>query len=255
MDINDRLKVQKQNDDNTLKTIIGSKRKHHTGSGVPVMSEELADELHKPIRKKFARRRVISNHVDDIWAADLVDMQYYSRSNKGYKYILMIIDVFSKYGWAEPLKNKKGVEIVGAFTKIWNSGQTPPKRLWTDKGREFMNKEFKNLLEEKKVHLYWTENEEKSSVVERWNHTIKSRMWKYFTKNRTGVYIDVLPSIIERYNNTYHRSIKCSPSDARKPSNYQHVFNALYGSEIWITIIYSDPHINSRLVIKYQYLK
>ena len=146
MDINDQLKIQKQKDDckridnKTLKTIIGSKRKHHTGSGIPVMSEELADELHKPIRKKFARRRVISNHVDDIWAADLVDMQYYSRSNKGYKYILMIIDVFSKYGWAEPLKNKKGVEIVRAFTKIWNSGQTPPKRLWTDEGRKFAKK-------------------------------------------------------------------------------------------------------------------
>ena len=234
MDTNDQLKIQKQKDDckrfddNTLKTIIGSKRKHHAGSGIPVMSEELADELHKPIRKKFARRRVISNHVDDIWAADLVDMQYYSRSNKGYKYILMIIDVFSKYGWAEPLKNKKGVEIVGAFTKIWNSGQTPPKRLWTDKGREFMNKEFKNLLEEKKVHLYWTENEEKSSVVERWNRTIKEKMWKYFTKNRTGVYIDILPDIIDKYNHTYHRSIMCTPSDARKPSNYQQVFNALY---------------------------
>ena len=80
-----------------LRTIIGTKRKHH-GSGVPVISEELANELHKPVRKNFPKRRVISNHVDDIWAADLVDMQYYSRSNKGYKYILMIIDVFSKYG-------------------------------------------------------------------------------------------------------------------------------------------------------------
>ena len=76
--------------------------------------------------------------------------------------------------------------------------------------------------------MYWTENEEKSSVVERWNRTIKSKMWKYFTKNRTGVYIDVLPDIIKKYNNTYHRSIECTPTDARKPSNYQDVFNALY---------------------------
>ena len=140
----------------------------------------------------------------------------------------MIIDVFSKYGWAEPLKNKTGAEIVRAFTDIWNSGQLPPKYLWTDKGKEFDNKLFRKLLEEKKVHMYWTENEEKSSVVERWNRTIKSKMWKYFTKNRTGVYIDVLPDIIKKYNNTYHRSIKCTPTDARKPSNYQDVFNALY---------------------------
>ena len=210
-----------------LRTIIGTKRKHH-GSGVPGMSEELANELHKPVRKNFPKRRVISNHVDDIWAADLVDMQYYSRSNKGYKYILMIIDVFSKYGWAEPLKNKTGPEIVRAFKEIWNSGQKPPKHLWTDKGKEFDNKLFRNLLEEKNVHLYWTENEEKSTVVERWNRTIKRKMWKYFTKNRTGVYIDVLPDIIDKYNHTYHRSIKYTPTDARKPSNYQDVFNALY---------------------------
>ena len=212
------------------KDIVDTKRLQHHGEGVPIMSEELATELHKPVRKHFKKRRVISKHVDDIWAADLVDMQYYSRSNKGYKYILMVIDVFSKYGWAEPLKNKTGAETIRAFSKIWDTDQKPPKYLWTDKGKEFDNKLFRNLLEKKKVHLYWTENEEKSSVVERWNRTIKSRMWKYFTKNRTGVYIDVLPSIIERYNNTYHRSIKGTPSDARKPSNYQHVFNALYNN-------------------------
>ena len=74
-----------------------------------------------------------------------------------------------------------------------------------------------------------TENEEKSTVVERWNRTIKQWMWKYFTKHRTGVYINILPQLIERYNTTYHRSIKCTPSDARKPSNHQQVFNALYG--------------------------
>ncbi len=230
---NDMLKLKDMNekiDYNLLRTIIGTKRKHHYGSGVvPIMSEELANEMHKPIRRNFKKRRVISNHVDDIWAADLVDMQYYSRSNKGYKYILMIIDVFSKYGWAEPLKNKTGAEMVRAFTEIWKTRQAPsPKYLWVDKGKEFYNKLFRKLLEEKKVHMYSTENEEKSSVVERWNRTIKSKMWKYFTKNRTGVYIDVLPDIIKKYNNTYHRSIKCTPSDARKPSNYQDVFNALY---------------------------
>ena len=103
----DMLKLKDMNekiDHNLLRTIIGTKRKH-CGLGIPIMSQELANELHKPIRRNFKKRRVITNHVDDIWAADLVDMQYYSRSNKGYKYILMIIDVFSKYGWAEPLKN------------------------------------------------------------------------------------------------------------------------------------------------------
>ena len=115
----------------------------HSGQSISIMSEELADELHKPVRKHFEKRRVISKHVDDIWAADLVDMQYYSSSNKGYKYILMVIDIFSKYGWGEPLKNKKGLTIAKAFRKIWKSnGQKTSKYLWTDKGREFDNKIF-----------------------------------------------------------------------------------------------------------------
>ena len=181
-------------------------------------------------RKNFVKRHVYAKRVDDIWAADLVDMQYYSRSNAGFKYILMVIDVFSKYGWAIPLKNKTGAEIVRAFRELLGSGQAPPNFLWTDKGREFDNKLFRAFLDEKKVHLYWTENEEKSCIVERWNRTIKSQMWKYFTKHRTGVYIYILPELSAKYNNTYHRSIKSTPSDARKPSNRQQVFDALYKS-------------------------
>ena len=121
----------------------------HRQGGVP-MSEELAEELHKPVRKHFKKRRVFSKHVDDVWAADLVDMQYYSHSNKGYKYILMIIDVFSKYGWAEPLKNKTGIEIIRAFSKIWDNGQKPPKYLWTAKEENFMIKHFENSLRRRK---------------------------------------------------------------------------------------------------------
>ena len=116
-DMNDKI------DHKILNTMIGTKRKHY-GSGIPIMSEELSNELHKPIRRNFKKRRVISNHVDDIWAADLVDMQYYSRSNKGYKYILMIIDVFSKYGWAVPLKTKTGAAVTEALESIFKDHTT-----------------------------------------------------------------------------------------------------------------------------------
>ena len=104
-DMNEKL------DRRIVRAIIGRKRKQHV-VGLGVMREELVAELHKPVRKHFKKRRVISKHVDDIWAADLVDMQYYSRSNKGFKYILMVINVFSKYGWAIPLKNKSAAETV-----------------------------------------------------------------------------------------------------------------------------------------------
>ena len=219
--------IREKIDKRLVKSLIGAKRK--LGLGVIEWSDPLTDELHKPVRRNFQKRRVVAYKSNDIWAADLVDMQYYAKTNKGYRYILMIIDVFSKYGWAIPLKKKTGSEMVEVFTQLWDSGEKPPKFLWTDKGREFDNAQMKALLKSRNVHLYWTENEEKSAIVERWNRTIKQWMWKYFTNHRTGVYINILPQLIERYNNTYHRSIKCTPSDARKPSNHQHVFNALYG--------------------------
>ena len=216
-------------DKRLVKSLIGVKRKHGWGVAVE-WSDPLTDELHKPVRKHFQKRRVFAGNVDDIWAADLVGMQYYARTNKGYKYILMIIDVFSKYGWAIPVKNKTGSEMVKAFAQLWDSGQKPPKHLWTDKGKEFDNKLMGELLKKNNVNMYWTENEEKSCVVERWNRTIKRIMWKYFTKHRTGVYINILPELIRKYNSTYHHSIKRTPTDARKPANYQHVFNALYSN-------------------------
>ena len=146
----------------------------------------------------------------------------------------MIIDVFSKYGWAIPIKNKTGVEVTRAFETLWKT-QTPPKKLWTDKGTEFYNKHMTELLKKNHVELYSTENEEKSCVVERWNGTIKRLMWKYFTKHRTGIYISILPDLIKKYNSTYHHSIQCTPSFAREPSNYQHVYEALYGKTKSVT--------------------
>ena len=231
LDVLEPKGIRERIDKKLVRSIIGTKRK--LGMGIAdddQWADELTDELHKPVRRKFRKRIVFAKNVDSIWAADLVDMQYYARTNQGYKYILMIIDVFSKYGWAIPLKTKKGPEVAKAFTDLWKI-QKPPKMLWTDKGTEFLNKYMTASLTEHNVHLYWTENEEKSCIVERWNRTIKRTMWKYFTKHQTGIYINILPEMIQKYNSTYHRSIKCTPSDARKPANYQHVFDALYAGK------------------------
>ena len=97
-----------------------------------------------------------------------------------------------------------------AFNKILKTGRKP-KYLWSDKGVEFNNKYFKTLLEEEGIKLYSTENEEKSSVVERWNRTIKNNLWKYFTASNSTSYIDQLPVIVDKYNKTKHRSIKMTP--------------------------------------------
>ena len=207
-----------------VRSIIGLK--HRLGMGV--WSNQLANELHKPVRRRFDKHSVFAKQVDDIWVADLVDMSPFFRSNKGYKYLLTVIDVYSKYGWIVQLKTKTGKEVAQAFRRLFRNGH--PSRFWTDKCMEFYNRQLKGVLEANDVMLYSTENEDKSSVVERWNRTMKNIVWKYFTANSTQKYIDVLPSVVDKYNSIYHRSIKLTPSDARYPSNYQHVYNALHGN-------------------------
>ena len=107
-----------------------------------------------------------------------------------------------------------------------------PKKIWADRGTEFYNQKVKQLLNKHNIQLYSTENEEKCSVIERWNRTIKTQLWKYFTANGTHKYIDVLQALIDKYNSTKHRSIGYTPSDARKPSNYQQVFKNLYFKKV-----------------------
>ena len=135
--------------------------------------------------------------------------------------MLLVIDIFSKYGWIVPLKNKKGVSVAKALENIFQ--ERKPGKLWTDKGAEFYNKDVKKLLD-----IYSTENEEKSSIVERWIRTMKEKMWKYFTDNNTYRYIDILPDLVEDYNNTVHTSIKMTPIEASKKENELTVWRNLY---------------------------
>ena len=183
----------------------------------------LAEELHKPVKRKFRKRRVLVSGIDKIWAADLADMQALSKENEGYKFLLLVIDTFSKYGWIVPLKDKKGETIVKALKEIFKESGRRPDKLWTDKGREFFNKDVRDL-----VYLYATENEEKSSIAERWIRTMKEKMFKYFTDNNTYNYIDALPELVEDYNNTVHSSTKLTPTDASKEENELTVWRNLY---------------------------
>ena len=106
----------------------------------------MADELHKPMKRNFTRRRVIVNGIDKIWCSDLVEMQQFSKWNESYRYLLMVLDLFSKYGWIVPLKDKKGETVTEAFKTIFTEGRNP-QYLWTDKGKEYYNKNMKELLE------------------------------------------------------------------------------------------------------------
>ena len=158
-----------------------------------------------------------------IWAADLADMRALSKENEGFNFLLLVIDIFNKYGWIKPLKDKKGETIVKALKEIFKESGRRPAKLWTDKGREFFNKDVRDLVE-----LYATENEEKSSIAERWIRTIKEKMFKYFTDYNTNTYIDVLPDLVEDYNNTVHSSTKLTPVEASKKENELKVWRNLY---------------------------
>jgi len=182
--------------------------------------------LHKPIKHKFKTRRVTVSKIDDQWQADLVDMQKYSKANKNYNYILTIIDIFSKYAWAIPIKKKRGEDITNAFRKVFK--ERIPDKLHTDKGLEFINKDTQNLLKKNDVHWFATENETKAQVVERLNRTLKTKMYKYFTYKNSKVWIDIIDQLLLNYNNSYHRSIKMTPNEGSLKENEKIVYNNLF---------------------------
>ena len=139
-------------------------------------------------------------------------MQAFSKFNRGIKYLLAVIDVFSKYGYLIPLKDKTGKSVASALKTIFKERQL--EKMWVDKGKEFYNENVKSLVE-----LYSTENKKKSSVVESWIRMMKERMWKYFTDNNTNHYVNILLDLVKGYNNTRHSSIKMTPVEASKKKN------------------------------------
>ena len=131
--------------------------------------------------------------------------------NKGYKFLFTGIDVFSKFAWVVPLKNKMGESLVNGCQSVLDTGRSPEK-LQTDKGTEFLTPNCQSFPKENSIHFFTTNSELKASVVELFNRTLKTRMWKYFTAKNTRVYIDDLQDIVQGYNNFYHRSIGRAPA-------------------------------------------
>ena len=195
------------------KKSIGSGAKHVHTKLTP-QNKQLADELHKPIIRKFKKRKVYSAFKDNIWGADLADMQLLSKYNKGFRFLLCVIDIFSKYAWVVPLIDKKCISIVKAFQSILKQSNRKPNKIWVDKGSEFYSAYFKKWLRDNDI-MYSTHNEGKSVVAERFIRTLKSKIYKYMTSISKNVYIDKLDDIVDEYNNTYHTTIKMKPADVK----------------------------------------
>ena len=190
------------------------------------LSSRDAYTMHRPTRLRFPRRRTYAKGIDDLFQIDLIDLSSLSAYNSGYRYLLMCIDVFSKYAWSLPLKTKTGREVAEAFEKIL--GERKCTLLQGDKGAEWLNAPFRQMLERHGIKFYTSENDDiKASVVERLNRTIKERMWRYFTHRNTRRYEDVLQDIMHSYNNTFHRSIGMKPSEVNA-SNEQKIRERLY---------------------------
>ncbi len=183
--------------------------------------------MHYPARRRFKRNKILVNCIDEQWEADLVDMKEFSIQNNNFNYILTAIDCFSKYGFIVPLKNKTGNELVEALKKIFKNRKCSVLR--TDRGTEFLNKNVQNFLKVEGVEHFTSHDQEiKCAIVERFNRTLKSKMFKFFTAKGTRRYIDQLENFLISYNNSKHRTIKMSPNEVNK-QNEKLVFKNIYG--------------------------
>ena len=200
------------------------------------LEEQEVYTLHKPAIKKFRYRKVIVCGLDDQWQADIVEMG----PDSGFRYILTVIDVLSKYAWAIPLKSKRGSEMAEAFKSIFKDRR--PNKIQFDEGREFYNRNVKDLFETQDIKWFSTRSDKKASVVERFNRTLKSRMYKYFTDHQTKKWVKVLDQLVSGYNNTYHRSIGMTPIQASDPKSEDLVWYTLYGS--YLSAEYGTPKFN-----------
>ena len=174
------------------------------------LSGEETYTFHKPSRKKFKRNKVIVRTIDQQWDVDLMDMMKISKYNDGYHYILLAIDIFSRYVWTVPLKDKSGNEVVCAFTKIFK--ERVPEVVRSDKGTEFLGQKVQNLFKSHFIRHFVTQNEVKANYAEWAIKTIKGKIYKYFTYKQSYCYIDALQDFTRAYNSSVHRSIKMAPA-------------------------------------------
>ena len=168
--------------------------------------------LHRQARKKYPTRHYVVHDIDEQWQADLAEVQDIADKNRGYRYILTVIDIFSRYAWARPLKSKRGGDVAAAFRDIFREGRIP-KRIQSDQGKEFENRFVRALFHEHNIELFSVKSAYKAAIVERFNRTLKHRLWRYFTSENKQEWTEVLQDAVHAYNHSVHRSIK------RKPAN------------------------------------
>ena len=187
------------------------------------------DEIYSsPPRKNYPTNKIVYNHLDEIWSIDLADFSDYKTSNnKGYRYIFIIIDNYSKYLWATPLKNKYSQTITNEFSNILTTSKRKPVKIESDRGSEFYNSIFQNLLKSKNIQHYSRYTDKGPSIAERVIRTVRNLLKKPVFLAGNADWLSELPSVIKQYNNTIHSSTKMTPTQASKKSNQKLVYNNL----------------------------
>ena len=182
----------------------------------------------KPPKKNYATNKTNVYHIDDIWSLDILDLKDYGlENNKNYRYVLVIIDNFSKFGWTVPIKNKNAQTIKDSFEKIIISSKRKPNLIESDRGKEFYNNIFQDFLNKNNIKLYSRNSSFGAVFAETFNRTIRDLLKRPVFEKGDGNWIDILQTITKQYNNRKHSSTKLSPKDASLKNNEGFVFKNL----------------------------
>ena len=178
--------------------------------------KQITKEIFSPVVKKFQRIKITPHYKDECWSIDLVDKSSLAKYNKGYKFIFTIIDNYSKYAWAIPIKDKQGITVKTAFEKLLQKGTKgrKPEKIWSDRGKEFYNKPFLDFLKKNNISIYSTNSDLKAVFIERFNRTLMDLIKEPMYIEGKACWLDHLKKALEVYNNRKHYSTKMTPFEA-----------------------------------------
>ena len=182
----------------------------------------------KPPKKNYVTNKTNVYHIDDIWSLDILDLKDYgSENNRGHRYVLVVIDNFSKIGWTVPLKNKNAQTIKDSFENILISSKRKPNLIESDRGKEFYNNIFQDFLNKNDIKLYSRNTSLGAVFAERFNKTIRDLLKRPVFEKGVGNWIYILPTITKQYNNRAHSSTKLTPIPASMKKNEEFVYKNL----------------------------
>lgn len=177
---------------------------------------------HRKVIRRFPRNKTVSSGLNVNWQSDLAQMEALSRENNSFKFLLIAVDVFSRYAYVVPIKSKSAESMVKGFKELFKQAGTAPQNLQSDRGKEYLSKSVQDLFRKNGVNFFTSDSnsEHKSSIAERFIRTLKNKLYKYFTYKGSYRYLNVLPHIVKAYNNTVHPAINARPSDVKPHNQY-----------------------------------